>query len=242
MQLSVGDWSPEIDQSLLTNADKDLILDNQPIITFYEEDNPDLSNYEIRNTVSNWDNLSKEYAKEDHLGCKFAIEKILNEATGINEQERFNTFSRQEQEIIIKYNSLTDDNIGVTFYMQEDGYGITESIQFYSSIRFKSMECVATSCFNRYNNKGGGWYPIIFKYYSKDIAISIKGSVDSFKNIYVEDGVLGTQWGDIILSLLDFINGTGGIGAKLEDFELIEGMIFEDVRKELTEYFYKRWT
>lgn len=244
LQLSTGLWFPEIDSSTLNQADKDLLLENSPIITFYLEDlsppGPPI-NYVESNKINSWVDLHP-YCKEDHLGVKLALTEIINNAIGVTEQLRFNTFNVDEQENLLKFNAVVDEAIGVGFYLNEDGFDVAIATSFHQKVKLNSIQSVSNACFARYENKAKGWYPIRYTYFSESEAFLIKAEIEGHKNYYVEDGLIGSQWGGVINGMLDYINGTNSITPKLSDHPVIEGKLIADAIAELNEYFYQRWS
>jgi hypothetical protein len=248
IELSIGAWSQEIDESLLPQLDKDLINEHGRVVTFYAEDyqsgKPDF--FKVDNTLINWATYAKDFANEDHLGVKLGMRAILYSAIGETEQLRFNTFNRTEQEQLINYMSIVEDSTGINYYSQEEGYDVAMATECYTHVKMCSMENTAKACKARWDNKAMGWYPIIFKYFSQSTAFVINGEIDSdstkLKNNYVEFGTFGTQWGDLlIIGLLDYFYGNVLLPENLSDHPLINELTFEEARDELIEYFYTRW-
>ena len=241
LQLSSGDWTEGVDESTLPQADKDLLFDNAPVITYYSEDTAP-TNYADRTTITNWVTLTKKYAGADHLLIKLGLKHILNSATGANEQEKFDTFTIAEREHLIMYNAVVDGAICVGYYVaNEEGFDVAIATDYYGAVKLQSMDKVAKSCNDRYEKKGVGWYPIFFSFFDEPTAFAIRGEIDQYKSGYTEDGLIGSLWGDSINGFLDYIQGTGGVDPKLEDHAVLEGKTIADAKNALTQYFHQRY-
>lgn len=259
LELSVGAWNDTIDENNLSIADKELISNNPRIIAYYPSDqSPEgpPEGYTDINSVDSWIRYAQVYGNQDAIDIRYGLRNLLDSAVGETEVDRLATFTKPEQDQLIINGANVDDNTGINYYSNEEGFDSTLAQSFHKAIKIKFYDNIRQSCGlrdeNRYN-----LMTLLLTYYAETNAIRISDELNnnaydpgllqpeipiSFLNNYIKMGIFGTQWNDSQYGILDYIWGNTALKYELKDVPLLPGFVFSEVRDALTEYLYTRWT
>lgn len=177
--------------------------------------------------------------EDDYLKRKLDNLEILNNTTGIDEAAKFNALpSDNDRDLTLKFNNVTGAT-GVPFIMGTELVDIATASLMFGGIQLQSIEDNAHACKRRFEKKAKGWFPILFTYFDPAISLQIIDAIRDYISDYTKYAKFGTQYGDVELGLMDFIEGTGGIITDIQDYPLNSGSDYTQVILALKTYFYK---
>ena len=179
-------------------------------------------------------NILKE--EKDYLQKKLENKTNFLSTIGATDEERFNNLSNNEKYNLISFNNVSS-SIAVPFLMGAYGFDLQTASNYYGSLVLKSIQDNAVACKERFDNKANGWFPILFNYFSTDTAQSIIDAVRDYMSDYVNYAKFGINYGDAERGLFDFIDNSNGVITSLEDYPLLSGTDYTEVKAALKQYF-----
>lgn len=149
----------------------------------------------------------------------------------------FNTLNALEQSISASY-VATDDATLVT-YWEGQGLSNADAQAKVGLDQINHANANANACHERFLHRDGadGWFAIILSHYSSDEALKMIDAGQKYLDKYRHYATFGVGYGDNVISWLNFINNDGAITESIEDYTLLSGTDYTQVKADLTEFF-----
>lgn len=173
----------------------------------------------------------KDVKKIDYLTATILL-KTVSDTIG------FANLTAEQKAIVAPY--LVTDSATLIAYYESLGMDNATATTTYGLSTTEHADANAKACDARWQNKKGasGWFIIALTHFDRDVALNMIDVAEKYMQRYRYYAEFGIGYGDNKVGFLNFINNTGGITESIEDFTLLSGIDYTNVKADLTKFFF----